>query len=313
MSGLLVPAEVVRMNLDANGEAGRAWLAELPWIVGELRERWSLTAMGPAFEGGCVGFVAPVERADETRAVIKISYVDDETHHEGDALAFWDGDGAVRLLDADPGLGALLLERLEPGTSLFDHPNPGEVVPLACGVLRRLWRPPSEVHPFALVRDLAERWADELPRLFERFGRPFEARLADEAAGLSADLAADTNEPVLANRDFHPGNVLAAQREPWLAIDPKPLVGERAFDTGHLLRSLLPEKLEPALVRRLVDRLADELELDPERIRAWSLVRSVEDSLWSLGLGRDDTGWLDIHRDVEIARVLSGIRYARRP
>lgn len=137
MSGLLVPAEVVRMNLDANGEAGRAWLAELPGIVGELRERWSLTAMGPAFEGGRVGFVAPVERADETRAVLKISYVDDETRHEGDALAFWDGAGAVRLLDADPVLGALLLERLEPGTSLFDHPNPGEVVPLACGVLRR--------------------------------------------------------------------------------------------------------------------------------------------------------------------------------
>ncbi|MGQ0670761.1 MAG: aminoglycoside phosphotransferase family protein, partial [Actinomycetota bacterium] len=78
--------------------------------------------MSPAFECGCVGFVAPVERADGTRAVLKISYLDDETRHEGDALAFWDGDGAVRLLDADPGIGALLLERLEPGTSLFDHP-----------------------------------------------------------------------------------------------------------------------------------------------------------------------------------------------
>ena len=189
MSGLLVPETVVQMNLDANGEAGRAWLAELPGIVGELRERWSLTAMGPAFEGGCVGFVAPVEGADGTRAVLKISYLDDETRHEGDALAFWGGDGAVRLLDADPGIGALLLERLEPGTSLFDHPYPSELVPLACGVLRRLWRPAPEVHPFALVRDLAERWADELPKMFERFGRPFEARLVDEAAGLCADLA----------------------------------------------------------------------------------------------------------------------------
>lgn len=168
------------------------------------------------------------------------------------------------------------------------------------------------MHPFALVRDLAERWADELPRLFERFGRPFEARLADEAAGLSADLAADTNEPVLANRDFHPGNVLAAHASRGSGSTPSRSSVSGRSTPGHLLRSLLPEKLEPALVRRLVDQLADELELDPERIRAWSLVRSVEDSLWSLGLGRDDTARDDIHRDVECARVLSGMRSAGR-
>jgi streptomycin 6-kinase len=288
------------MNLSANGEAGRAWLDALPGIVADLQRRWGLR-LGPPFEGGCVGYVAPAERRDGTQAVLKVSFVDDETRHEADALALWDGDGAVRLLDADPARGAMLLERLVPGRSLSDHPDRDEAVSLACGLLRRLWRPVPEEHPFMLVQDLAMGLAQALPADFDRFGRPFEVALVEEAAALCVDLAASTEPRVLVNRDFHLGNVLSAQREPWLAIDPKPLAGERVFDTGHLLRSTLPEELDRAAVGRLVRRLADELQLDPERVRAWALVRSVDDALWPLAIGQTDIGW-----DVACARLLAG-------
>jgi streptomycin 6-kinase len=297
MSGFVIPDEVVQMIGSAGGEAGRAWLAAVPGIVGDLAARWELT-LGPPFEGGCVAWVAPAERADGTSVVLKVSFVDEETRHEADALALWDGQGAVRLLDAEPERGAMLLERLRPGTSLFDHPDLGEAVSIACGVLRRLWRPLPADHPFMPVRDLARRWMRELPVTWERLGRPFERALVDEAVADCAEFA-EAEELVLVNRDFHLGNVLAAEREPWLAIDPKPLAGERVFDTGHLLRSSLGDHPDQATVDHLVGQLAAELDVDGDRIRAWALVRSVEDALWGL-----EAGGTDLARDTACARLL---------
>src|SRR5437867_2073411 len=244
MDRLSIPNEVVRMNVTANGEAGRAWLEALPGMVNELSRRWRLT-LGPAFDGGVVAFVAPAQRPDGRRVVLKVSFIDEETRHEADALRAWDGDGAVALLDEDPAFGALLLERLEPGTSLEDHPDRDEAISIGCALLRDLWRPPPDGHPFLPVSDLAQRWSRELPDRFEKLGVPFEQRLLERAVEECEELARTSDETVLANRDLHLGNVLAAARRPWLMIDPKPLAGERAFDTGHLLRSLLPKRSGP--------------------------------------------------------------------
>jgi streptomycin 6-kinase len=297
MTGFVIPDDVVQMVRNAGGATGRAWLAAVPGMVAEFAARWELS-LGPPFEGGCVAWVAPAERADGSRVVLKVSFVDEETRHEAAALALWAGRGGVRLLDAEPERGAMLLERLEPGTPLLDHQDLGEAVSIGCGVLRRLWRPLPTGHPFALVHDLATGWASELPETWERLGRPFERVLLDTAVAWCAELAT-AEELVLVNRDFHLGNVLAAEREPWLAIDPKPLAGERAFDTGHLLRSTLRERPDQARLDHLVEQFAGELALDPARIRAWALVRSVEDALWGLGSGQTDGAW-----DVACARLL---------
>ena len=298
MSALEIPDEVVRMNLSANGAAGRAWLGSLPGLVEEFTDRWSLT-IGPAFTGGAVGFVAPAERRGGERLVLKVSFVDDETQHEPEALRHWHGDGAVRLVDAEPARGVLLLERLEPGTPLGDHPDRAEAIGIACALLRRLWRPVPDDHPFALVRDLASGLADELLGRFVRQDRPFDERLLRTAVDLCRDLAASSEAAVLANRDFHLWNVLAAQREAWLVIDPKPLVGERAFDTGHLVRTLLPQRFDLSSVDAIVGRLATELELEPAHIYRWAFVRSVDDALWGLSVG-----WTDVERDIRCAHLL---------
>ena len=304
VTSFVIPDDVVQMIGSAGGEAGRAWLAEVQGIVVDLAARWDLR-LGPPFEGGCVAWVAPAERADGTRVVLKVSFIDEETRHEADALALWDGQGAVRLLDAEPQRGALLLEQLQPGTSLVDHPDLEAAVSIACGVLRRLWRPLPAGHPFALVRDLARRWTRELPEAWERLGQPFERSLVDEAVARCAEFA-KAGELVLVNRDFHLGNVLAAEREPWLAIDPKPLAGERAFDTGHLLRSSLDQRPDQVAVDHLIGQLAAELDVDAGRVRAWALVRSVDDALWGLEAGGTDFAW-----DVACARLLIEARPGR--
>ena len=294
-----VPDQVARVWSES--AEGRGLLADLPAVVIGLCERFGLARIGAPWRGGWVGYVVPAVRDDGTAAVLKLSLTDEEHRLEGDALMRWAGDGAVRLLDRVSEPNAMLLERCAPGTPLLDHPDRDAAITIACGVLRRLELPLAPGHPFLPVTELARRYTTWIPADFARLGRAFDARLADEAVSLCAAFAEDTSPPYLVNRDFHLGNVLAAQREPWLAIDPKPLAGERAFDTGHLLRDLLPDPLEPAAVGRLVARLADELELDSGRVRGWALVRSVENALWCLQDG-DAPDW-DVAVAAELARL----------
>jgi streptomycin 6-kinase len=296
MGELTIPKAVIAML--GSSEDGRDWLASLPELVDRARARWDLS-VGPAYEGGCVAFVAPAERGTGEEVVVKIGFVDEETRTEPDALALWGGQGAVRLLDVDEGSGAMLLERLKPGTRLELHPDRDEAISIACLLLRRLWRPVPADHPFRTVADLAAGLAREIPREFTREGAPFERSLVDAAVRACQEFAEGDGRPVLANRDFHLGNVLAAAREPWLLIDPKPLVGEPAFDTGHLVRSLLPEELDAGSVDRVVRRLAAELELPAERVRLWAMVRSVDDALWGMSTGGNDVAW-----DLDCARLL---------
>jgi len=286
-----VPESVISMQLAANGDAGHAWLARLPRMVEELCEHWSLTVLGPAFEGGCVAFVAPGVRADGARVVLKAGFVDDETEHEADALALWNGNGAVRLLDADPQRGALLLERLEPGTSLETHGDRDAAIGIACSLLRRLHVPAPAGHRFQQVGAVARDWADTFSGKYRAAGRPFPDHLLRRAIEVCEGLAGDTETCTMANRDLHLGNILAAQREPWLVIDPKPLVGDPAFDAGHLIRSLLPERIVKTDMIRLISRVAQGLDVSPQRVNEWVFVRSIENALWTASTGMGEVQW----------------------
>jgi streptomycin 6-kinase len=279
------------MQLAANGEAGRAWLGRLPRLIDELRKLWSIAEIGPAFEGGCVAYVAPVIREDGSRAVLKLSIADEETECEQDALEAWNANGAVRLLASDRSRGAMLLESVEPGTPLSVYPDRDAAIDIACALLRRLWIPVPEPHPFRLVTKLAGKYAEMFLTSYVEAGRPFEEHLLLLGVELCRDLAQDDGARVLANRDFHLGNILAARREPWLAIDPKPLVGEPAFDAAHLIRSLLPDQIAKPEFERLVSTIAGRLDLPAQRIASWVFVRSIENALWAITTGMDDFHW----------------------
>lgn len=250
---------------------GEAWLARLPRLVSECAELWSLR-VGRAFAGSHVSFVAPVERADGEPAVLKVYFPNLwENEREGAALAHWAGRGAVRLLDQDRERGALLIERCDPGTPL-SRLGDEEADRTAVGVLRRLWRPAPAVHSFRSLADDAAEWAETFPDGWERLGRPFERALVGAAVAAARELSSTQGDSVVLHQDFHSGNVLRAQREPWLAIDPQPLVGEREYDAASLLRERVQGRRQ---LRRRLDVLALELDLDRERIRRWAIVHAL--------------------------------------
>lgn len=237
-----------------NEPGGAAWLARLPRLAAECAEQWSLR-LGEPCAGGNVALVVAAERATGTPAVLKLSFPEPESEHEADALAFWDGDGAARLLEHDPSRGALLLERLGPGTQAWELDDDEAALAVA-GVLRRLHREPPSGHPFLLLADVARGWAEKVPEL---------------APAVEALLAEPTPQ-VLLHQDLHAGNVLRSDRG-WLAIDPKPLVGDPAFDAASLVRDRRPVRGERLVARRL-DLLEAELGYDRGRMRAWSWVHA---------------------------------------
>jgi streptomycin 6-kinase len=244
------------------------WLARLPQLAAECAERWSLV-LGEPFPYANVSLALPARLADGTDAVLKISFPHWESEHEAAALAHWNGHGAVRLLDYDPARSALLLERCRPGTSLLDLPD-DEGYRLAAGVLPKLWsRPALPEHPFTPIAATASRWARDLPQRWDAAGRPFERGLLDDAVAALVELPPTQPELVVCHQDFHRGNVLAAEREPWLAIDPKPVAAERAFDTAALLRD------GPGDVARRLDFLVAALDLDRERARGWGIAHTL--------------------------------------
>lgn len=247
-----------------------------------------------------IGFVAAVERDDGSAAVLKINPPDRESDHEADALAHWDGRGAVRLLGRDAAGRSLLMERCSPGTPLTELEDE-EAIRVAASMLRRIWRTPEPGHPFRSLVDEARRWEEALPVTFEQLGRPFERQLLETAVGACRELTRGSIELVVVHQDLHGGNILRAEREPWLVIDPKPLVGERAFDVVSLVRdrgNMLAGPDGLRIVRRRLDVLADELAVDRERMRLWSLVHALA---WGVEDASDGFDQAHLH----VARLLA--------
>ena len=197
--------------------------------------------------------------------VLKIQWPHRESEHEAAALELWAGDGAVRLLAHDADRHALLLERCRPGNYLGSR-DPDEALDVLIELLPRLWKPAGE--PFRTLTEEAEWWVGYLPT------QPIERDLLDAATEALEELAPTQGEQVLLHQDLHGGNVLSAEREPWLAIDPKPLVGEREFGLASIIRSFELGHSERA-VRHRLDRLTSELGLDRERARKWALGQTI--------------------------------------
>jgi len=282
-TGVVVPPLLGTQITDWFGAAGEAWLAALPGKVAVLAQRWNLRVRADSpFPDGHVSWAAPVLRLDGGGpAVLKIPYLDRENLHEAAALRDYAGEGAVLLYEHDPESGAMLLEQLRPGTAVSDLPVE-DAVDIACGILRRLRRIPPADHPYTLVTTETERWIERLDRA-AREGHGFlPPKLAERAAAVARDLLAH-DAPLLVNSDPHLGNFLRAEREPWLMIDPKPLVGDPAFDAGFLLFDAVRTDPSPRRAADCAGRIADGLGVDLERVRGWGLVRAAQNCLWETG------------------------------
>ncbi|HEX3004334.1 MAG TPA: aminoglycoside phosphotransferase family protein [Angustibacter sp.] len=276
-----VPAGLHR-SLAGQPEAA-AWLDALPDAVSRACDRWSLTLDlhpdEPAWHG-FAALVVPVRRDDGTPAALKVTWPHWEATHEAQGLLAWAGDGAVRCLETD-GAWTHLLERLHARRDLTREPVESAVAVIG-DLLARLHR--TQAPPF--VQPLA----DELARLVDRWAQPpstdvVPRRLHEHAAGLARELLADARDGALLHCDLHYTNVLAADREPWLAIDPKPRRGDPAYEIAPLLWNRLEEitaAAQPAQACRRRLRLACEhAGIEPDRAVAWAVVREVQNAEWA--------------------------------
>jgi len=257
------------------------WLERVPELVAECVEEWQLE-LGEPYEAGAAGYAVRAGLTDGTPAVLKLIYPHREAEHEADALELLAGNGAVRLLARDDARSAMLLERCEPGTALAE--NGGEkALDVLVELLPKHWVKAGE--PFHTLAEEAAWWIDDLPEQWEQSGRAIERRLVDTAVDALGLLSESQGEQVLLNQDLHGDNVLAAEREPWLVIDPKPLLGEREFAVAPIVRSFELGPSRADVLYRL-DRLTSELGLDRERARGWTIGQTMA---WAFDSDYSDT------------------------
>lgn len=265
-----------------------AWLDRLPQALRTLERRWSFT-LGAPFEDATCAWVAPVTLANGSTAVLKLGMPHMEGEHEIQGLLFWNGDPTVRVIEADEGLNAILLERCEPGTNLRDGPEPEQDTIIAA-LLRRLWRTPSEPHPFRPLSAMTEFWSQETLAQSKHWP---DAGLVREGLRLFQELPRTAPAEVLLATDLHAGNVLRAAREPWLVIDPKPFLGDPAYDATQHLRNCRGRM--HANPHELIRRFADLLAVDRERVHLWMFARAAAEPR---------TNWRD-DDEIALARSLA--------
>ena len=272
-----IPTDLRQIVQDRPAEPeldGAAWLDQLPHLVADIADNWGLTATGPVWHGQCA-VVLPCLR-EGLPVVLKVGWPHAEARLEHLALRLWDGDGAVRLLAADPARQAMLLEPLQHDRDLLDA-DLLEACEVIGALFRRLDRPATP--QFDLLSDQTERWLRQA-----RAGSTLvPRRMTDQAAGLLQDLSHDCDGRLI-HQDLHYENVLAAQREPWLAIDPKPLSGEWAFAVAPAIWNRWPEALAAYNLRthlRLrLGLVCEAADVDEDRALAWSFVRLVLNAVW---------------------------------
>jgi streptomycin 6-kinase len=263
---MLVPDRLKKL---AHHATGGPWLAALPRLLAELTAQWDLR-LGEPYAGANVSYVADARRGNE-RVVLKVQWPHEESIHEADALRVWDGAGAVRLLAHDAERHALLLEHCSPGTPLAAG-GASDPVGVLIGLVPRLWKPVAA--PFQSLCEEAQGWASHLHEDWGAAGKPCERELVDAAAAALADLSSSQGAQVLVHQDLHGENVLAAEREPWLVIDPKPLAGEREFALAPIIRSFELGGSRREVIGRL-DRLSAALHLDRDRARRWAIGQTI--------------------------------------
>ena len=280
-----------RRMVNVFGDDGRAWLDDLPRIVDEHAQRWHLQIEPPLYLS--YNYVAPATRADGTLAVFKCGVVADNSsiRDELAALQHWDGDGAVLVLEADRDAGAFLLERLIPGQGIVEMDDV-ESTRIAAGLMRRLWKPLPLRHAFPTLAG----WGDAFTKLRERHNGttgPLPSAIIERGEALYWELVTSQAAPIVLHGDLHHFNILSAQREPWLIIDPHGVIGEPAFEVGPWLRNTVGDPNGPHAhlylmnhpnARAVLDRRLNdfsELGIERDRLRNWGIAFCALSACWS--------------------------------
>ncbi|MFF2644333.1 aminoglycoside phosphotransferase family protein [Streptomyces niveus] len=285
------PQRLVRTLSETYGESvAGEWLGRLPVIAQEALERRELTVERVVAPGGGSSLVVLVRRPDGAPAALKVVPPFAAPDAESAALTQWKGWGSVELISGSD--GALLLERLHTETSLRSLPEAKALLE-AAGTVRKLWVEPVADHGFETVAERTAGQAEAMRRSTDPQVVPLVSAALDAREEL---LGAGPAELMLLHGAFRQGKVLSGDRAPWLAVGPVPVVGERAYDLARLVRDRVEDLVAAAsgasATRRRVNKLADSLDIDRERLRGWTLFRAVESGVRALEAGRHQDGEL---------------------
>ncbi len=282
-----IPEYFAKSTCSYFGEMGRVWIQQLPLLVARYAREWDLTVHGP-FEGLSFNYVLPVTRSDGSSAVLKIGLPEPEQRSEIQALRHYDGQGIARILEFDLDNYIALIERIVPGTMLAEYfPQDDELATrIAAAVLSDLKTPaPNPAHDFGAVERWARRGMQGLRSEFDGGTGPFPERIVERAERLFDELISSTASTYLLHGDFHHMNVIFSEERGWLAIDPKGVVGDIAFECAAFILNPIPAihhvpDVQKILARR-IDELAEMLGLDRQRIHGWAQAFAVLSAWWS--------------------------------
>lgn len=271
----------VQNVLGLNSENGAAWLADLPVLIAEIGESWSLIIEKP-FPDLSYNFVAPCVCANNgTKAVLKIGYNAKDSAFFGEArfLTLAGGKGAVTLLQVDEKRRALLLERLIPGANLAElcQRDDARATAIAIEIMRKICREPPPNHDFPLLAD----WLDGLDKASQV---KFAPRLVDKARRYFGELSKNSERNSLLHGDLHHENILSAERESFLAIDPKGVVGDIGYEIAVFMnnhrRLLRSQRDLPQILARRIEQFSQSFEIEPRKLREWAFIQAVLSAWW---------------------------------
>jgi streptomycin 6-kinase len=246
--------------------------------------RWRLTADGDVRDtpSGCVVFA----RRGAQRLVVKVVGAAADEVLASPAYEFFSGRGAVTLV-AQEGR-ALLLERIAPGHALTERVLAGDddgATAVLCDVMTALHRdapPPAEL---ATVEDWGADLSQDHPA-----GGPLALALVSRAAAVFDELCRSQGPRVCLHGDLHHDNVLLDAERGWVAIDPKGVIGERAYECGALLRNPTDDAArfaDPAIIDRRVRIICERLGLDRARVIGWCFAQAVLAAVWAVQDGHE--------------------------
>lgn len=279
-----LPITLTRDLASWGGESAREWISSLPALVESIASAWELELEDPFDPGGAVSWTAPARTRDGEDVVLKVAWPHDEARDEALGLRVWDGHGTVRLLRHDASSWAMLLERLVPGTRLAREWS-DSTVDVGVSVLQQLWSVAPGDAPFDRLETQLAGWADTAEERAGRVRVGVDAGIVSEGIALLRSLPR-REESFLLHQDLHPENVLSSSRG-WLAIDPKPVVGDRGFDVTALVAHTI---VDGAHLRERLARLEDALGIERDHLRRWALARTIMWLLWAADVG-DDRDW----------------------
>lgn len=285
------------------GEKGKRWLETIPEIIKEYEHRWSFRALS-AFENLTYNYVAPVKLFNGIAAVLKIGIPEDkEFQTEIEALKLFDGEGSAKLLEADRKRAIILIELINPGIPLSTIQDDEKSTRILASVMKKLWKPLPQNHSFITISE----WTNALKEYPTRYKNnfPIPLSLVKQAEQLFEDLILTSASPVLTHADLHHDNVLTSNRDGWLAIDPKGIAAEPAYETAAMIRNpykkLSKMKNIDELLKRRIIILSGELGFDPKRILKWCLAQTILSGVWT----SEDTG--DVNHAMKIIQSLKRI------